>query len=95
MSPLAIWVNSAGRPITAPVAGTVRVAVGGAETTEFMLDDATGMVTLDEAPSEGVAVTAGFEFDVPVRFDTDRLEASLSGFRAGQIPNIPLVEIVR
>jgi uncharacterized protein (TIGR02217 family) len=83
------------RPITAPVAGTVRVAVGGAETTTFVLDDATGVVTLDEAPSEGVAVTAGFEFDVPVRFDTDRLEASLSGFRAGQIPNIPLVEIVR
>ncbi len=83
------------RPIEAPVAGTVRVAVGGAETTVFVLDDATGIVTLDDPPGEGVAVTAGFEFDVPVRFDTDRLEASLAGFRAGQIPNIPLVEIVR
>lgn len=83
------------RPITAPVAGTVRVAVGGAETTEFVLDDATGVVTLEEPPGDGIPVTAGFEFDVPVRFDTDRLEASLSGFRAGQIPNIPLVEIVR
>ncbi len=83
------------RPIAAPVAGTVRVAVAGAETAAFLLDDATGVVTLEEPPGDGIPVTAGFEFDVPVRFDTDRLEASLTGFRAGQIPNIPLVEIVR
>ena len=38
-------------------------------------------------------MTAGFLFDVPVRFDTDYLEADLAFFEAGQIPNIPIVEI--
>ena len=44
-------------------------------------------------PASGKAVTAGFEFDVPVRFDTDRLDINLTGFAAGDIPAIPLVEI--
>jgi uncharacterized protein (TIGR02217 family) len=47
----------------------------------------------DVPPDEGVAITAGYEFDVPVRFDTDKLEVSLSGFQHGAIPNIPIVEI--
>ena len=38
-------------------------------------------------------MTAGFEFDVPVRFDTDRISASLAGFAAGEIPSIPVVEV--
>jgi uncharacterized protein (TIGR02217 family) len=44
-------------------------------------------------PAIGAAVTAGFHFDVPVRFDTDYLEVDLSAFAAGMIPKIPLVEI--
>ncbi len=83
------------RPITAPVAATVRIAVAGVETEDFAVDDATGVVTFEDAPAEGAQVTAGYEFDVPVRFDTDRIETSLTAFRAGQIPSIPMVEIVR
>ena len=41
----------------------------------------------------GAAVTAGFYFDVPMRFDTDHIEADLSALAAGAIPKIPLVEI--
>jgi uncharacterized protein (TIGR02217 family) len=41
----------------------------------------------------GESVTAGFEFDVPVRFDTDRLGVNLSLIEAGSIPDIPIVEI--
>ena len=48
---------------------------------------------LASAPIEGAFVTAGFEFDVPVRFDTDRITASLAGFAAGEIPSIPVVEV--
>ena len=81
------------RPIRKPVAGTVRVAVAGVETTGFTLDPVNGAVTLDAPPPEGAAVTAGFAFDVPVRFDTDRLEIELSAFEAGSAPSIPLVEI--
>ncbi len=81
------------RPIAKPVAGSVRVAVGGAETTGFSLDAATGLVTLASPPPAGAPVTAGFLFDVPVRFDTDRLDVNLTSFAAGEIPSIPLVEI--
>lgn len=81
------------RPITKPVPGTVRVAVAGAETIAFTLDPLTGEVTLATPPAEGAAVTAGFLFDVPVRFDTDRLEVELTSFDAAEVPAIPLIEV--
>ena len=86
------------RPIAKPVAGTVKVAVDGTESVEgvaFDLDAAIGLITFraGHAPAGGLAVTAGFEFDVPVRFDTDRLDVNLAGFRHGAIPSIPIVEI--
>jgi uncharacterized protein (TIGR02217 family) len=86
------------REIAKPVAGTVLVAVDGApqsEGTDFTADTATGIITFEPGsiPGPGAVITAGFEFDVPVRFDTDRLEISLDGFRHGSIPSIPVVEI--
>jgi uncharacterized protein (TIGR02217 family) len=65
------------------------------EGTSFICDTATGIVTFlsGHVPADGAAVTAGFLFDVPVRFDTDYLEVDLSAFAAGIIPKIPLVEI--
>jgi uncharacterized protein (TIGR02217 family) len=84
------------RPITKPVAESVRVAVSGAELapTEFAVDTTTGIVTLDAAPAEGAAITAGFLFDTPVRFDIDRLDLSLDGFGAGRALAVPLVEVL-
>ena len=86
------------RPIAKPVAGSVRVAVGGVEQTAsvaFSCDAATGVVTFlpGHIPGAGAAVRAGFLFDVPVRFDTDYLEVDLSAFAAGSVPRIPLVEV--
>jgi uncharacterized protein (TIGR02217 family) len=86
------------RPIAKPVAGSVRVAVGGVEQTEgvaFSCDVTTGAVTFlpGHVPGAGAAVRAGFLFDVPVRFDTDYLEVDLSAFAAGSVPRIPLLEI--
>lgn len=81
------------RPVRKPVAGTVRVAVGGVETTAFSLDLADGAIVLDAAPGAGVPVAAGFLFDVPVRFDADHLEIDLAAFEAGSVPSVPLVEI--
>jgi uncharacterized protein (TIGR02217 family) len=84
------------RPIKKPVPGSVRVAVGGSEVpgSDFTCDTTTGMVTFlpGHVPGVGAAVTAGFLFDVPVRFDTDYLEVDLSAFAAGAIPKIPLIE---
>jgi uncharacterized protein (TIGR02217 family) len=82
------------RAIAKPVAGSVRVAVAGREVAAFACDPATGLVTLAAAPAPGAAVTAGFAFDVPVRFDTDDLTINLEAFTAGEIPRVPLVEIV-
>jgi len=85
------------RPIAKPVGGTVRVALDGVEQPvglAFNCDPVTGLVTFATAPAAGVAVTAGFDFDVPVRFDADELDIDLSAFAAGAIPKIPLVEIV-
>lgn len=86
------------RTIAKPVAGSVRVTVGGVEKTdgvEFTADAGTGIVSFASGsePQGGEIVTAGFMFDVPVRFDTDRLEVNLQGFRHGAIPDIPIVEI--
>jgi uncharacterized protein (TIGR02217 family) len=86
------------RTIAKPVAGTVRVAVAGIEKapgTDFTVDAAAGTVTFlaGQLPADGASVTAGFEFDVPVRFDSDALEITLAGFKAGAIPEIPIVEV--
>jgi uncharacterized protein (TIGR02217 family) len=86
------------RPIAKPVAGSVRIAVAGEEVAAgavFTCDAATGVVTFlpGHVPPAGAVLTAGFLFDVPVRFDTDYLEVDLSAFAAGAIPKIPLVEI--
>ena len=86
------------RGITKPVPATAKVAVGGTLQTEgvhYLLDYTTGLVSFEpgSVPGIGAAVTAGFEFDVPVRFDTDRLTVNLDQFSAGSIPNIPILEI--
>ncbi|MET4127998.1 DUF2460 domain-containing protein [Roseovarius sp. MBR-6] len=84
------------RSITKPVAGTVRIAVDGLEQpTGWSVDTTTGLVTFNAAPGAGVAITAGFEFDVPVRFDTDALDVTLDLERLGSITSIPLLEIRR
>lgn len=86
------------RPIVKPVSGSVRVAVDGIEAgegTHFTCDAATGVVTFlaGHIPGVGAAVTAGFLFDVPARFDTDYLEVDLAAFAAGVVPKVPVVEI--
>jgi uncharacterized protein (TIGR02217 family) len=80
------------RAIRLPVADSVRVAVEGIETAAFVVTD-EGEVLLDVAPAVGVAVRAGFRFDVPVRFAEDRLEVSRATFLAGEMASVPLVEV--
>ena len=81
------------RPIAKPVAGTVRAAVDGVETAAFTVDVTTGVVTFDDPPGVGAVLTAGFEFDVPVRFDADRIDVTLESFEAGRIVAVPLIEL--
>lgn len=84
------------RPILKPVAGTVVVAVAGdpkAEALEFTVNLETGQVSFMLPPDLGTRVSAGFEFDVPVRFDTDGIQTSVASFQAGDVPSVPIVEI--
>ncbi|AUM72955.1 DUF2460 domain-containing protein [Paracoccus jeotgali] len=86
------WVRS----ITKPVAGTIRIALGDTpQPSGWTIDPATGVVTIAAAPGSGVTVRAGFEFDVPVRFDSDTLDVTLDIERLGSITSIPLLEIRR
>jgi uncharacterized protein (TIGR02217 family) len=85
------------RRITKPVVGSVIIAVDGiiepSATHTIDHDDGRVFFLAGHTPSAGASVTAGFEFDVPVRFDTDKLEVNLTGFASGAIPSIPLVEL--
>lgn len=86
------------RPIRKPVVSSLTVTVGGVvkSTAVYSFDAATGEVVFAAGaiPASGQAVSAGYEFDVPVRFDTDSLSASLTAFKAGQFPAIPLIEVL-
>ena len=81
------------RRITRPVPATVRVAVGGSEMVSGWTLEPFGVVQLTAAPAAGASVTAGFLFDVPVRFADDRLEVNRATFLAGEAPSVPLVEV--
>lgn len=86
------------RVITHPVSGTVLVAVDGiaqTETTDYVVDYSTGIITFQSGhiPGDGLLVTAGYEFRVKVRFDTDSLDVVLQTTDLGNIPSIPLIEV--
>lgn len=83
------------RAIAKPVAGTVKLAVAGVVLGggAFAVDTATGLVTLTTAPAAGATVTAGFEFDTPVRFDGDRIDVTLESFNAARVGAVALVEV--
>lgn len=85
------------REINKPVLGTALVAVDGVLQSlgpDYSLDETTGIVSFAAPPGAGISVTAGFVFDTPVRFDSDELRINLAAFKAGDIPSIPLIEIL-
>ena len=88
--------QSYARSITKLVEGTVQVSVSGdplVEGVDFEVDLNTGVVTFAHPPDFQAEVTAGFEFDVPVRFENDRLMTSMATFQAGEVPDVPVVEV--
>jgi len=84
------------RLIQKPVLGTVMVSIAGdpvQEGVHYEVDLTTGQIHFERAPDEDREITAGFEFDVPVRFDTDRIHTSVASFQAGEVPSVPVVEV--
>lgn len=82
------------RTISKPVVGSETVYLDDApQSSGYTLDDTTGEVTFDTPPGVGVTITADFEFDVPVRFETDRLSASLDSYGVNSWQDIPVIEV--
>lgn len=84
------------RRITKPALNTIMVAVAGVlkSNSDYSVDYQTGIVTFNVAPANGTIISAGFEFDIPVRFDNDQLDFSLDGFGAGHLSTISLIEVL-
>ena len=86
------------RTISRPLPDTLEIAINGTALgrSEFQFDAEAGEVEITgtTVPGDGDRITAGFEFDVPVRFDTDEILVNLNHFDAGDIPSIPLVELL-
>jgi uncharacterized protein (TIGR02217 family) len=90
---------SAIRPILKPVGGTVKIYLNGVkQASGWSIDITTGVVTFAAAPGAGVALTADFEFDVPVRFEQDKIEFRFDAYEVGtglaifHLDNLSLVE---
>ncbi len=84
------------RPVIKPVMASVSAGISGDKReidVDFTVDYQTGWIEFAVPPEIGATITAGFEFDVPVRFDTDRIVASVASFSAGEIPDVPIVEV--
>ena len=82
------------RTITKPVSGSVQVYKNAVlQTSGAAVDTMTGMVTFTAAPAAGQVITASYQFDVPVRFDTDKLSASLDAYGIHSWLDITLVEV--
>lgn len=92
------YVNSAiteTRTITKPVSATVKIYLGGVLQNDsvYTANTTSGQITFLSAPANGALITADFEFDIPARFDTDRLSATLENYGANSLDDIPIIEI--
>ncbi len=83
------------RTIAKPVVGTLAVYAAGVlqAGAAYALDSTNGKITFVAAPANGASITADFEFDVPARFDTDRLSATLDAYGVNSWIDIPIVEV--
>lgn len=84
------------RPLRKPVAATVLLGFEGLalqEQIDWEMDATTGLITFSDPPDAGVEITAGYEFDVPVRFAVDAIQTSVASFQAGEVPSVPIVEV--
>ena len=82
------------RIIKKPVTGTVQIYVDAVQQgSGVSTDTATGLVTFMSPPASGATVSASFQFDVPVRFDTDRLSATLESYGIQSWLDILLIEV--
>jgi len=81
------------QPIFKPVAGSVSLTAAGAPIA-FTVDTATGLISFSATAGAAIAWTG--EYDVPVRFVSDRLDSDPAARRAGGFilsSDVDLVEV--
>lgn len=84
------------RPLRKPVAASVVIGFEGLalqEQIDWVMEPTTGLITFTDPPDAGAEITAGYEFDVPVRFAVDAIQTSVASFQAGEVPSVPVVEV--
>lgn len=81
------------RDIFKPVSSTVMIALDGEQTLPgWTVNTSNGLVTFATPPAANVVITAGFEFDCPVRFESDQIQAVIEAFGAGRVVSVGLIE---
>lgn len=83
------------RKITKPIEGTVKIYVNDIEDkTNISIDYEKGLVSFSSAPANNSIIKADFEFYVPVRFDTDKLDITMKNSKYGEIKELKIIEII-
>ena len=83
------------RDVHKPVPATVRIGIDGTLVeTGWTLDASSGTVTFATPPTDGALISAGFEFDCAVRFESDQIQAVIEAFGAGRVASVGLIEII-
>lgn len=77
------------RKITKPVEGTVSID----NIERFAVNYTTGEVTLKEPLEKGTKIKVKFEFDVPVRFDSDTIVTTMQNYGVQLVEDISLIEV--
>ncbi len=82
------------RNLTKIVPGSVTVYLDGvAQFGNWSVDELTGIVHFTAAPALDAVISVRCEFDVPVRFDTDLMEAAIPGPDIHHWQSVKMVEV--
>jgi uncharacterized protein (TIGR02217 family) len=81
------------RRITKPVANLSTIYLENKITTNGHINPLNGILSFRYPPQKGTIISADFEFDVPVRFDTDYISAAIENYGVHSILDIPLIEV--
>ena len=92
---LTLTLGDISKRVLKPVAASVLIGLdGNAQLLGWSVDETTGVLSFETPPPAGQVITAGFEYDWPVRFDTDYLDITFAEYGAARIIRIPLIELL-
>lgn len=82
------------RKILKPVANSIKIYLDDVPVSFGQVNISNGILTFRYPPKIQTKISADFEFDVPVRFDTDHISASIDNYDVHSMLDIPLIEIL-